>query len=342
MSLKGIIDKKIMPYRNEIYGILALWIILFHTTSRIVIPKQVIFLGSFLRMGNISVDVFMFISGYCMCHSWNKMPDVKSFYKKRVLRVAIPYFIISVPFYLWKNIAEFPLYNGAFNVKGFLYDVFTVSFWKNGTQTTWFVTAIMLFYLLVPFFSSVMVKGKKYAFLILAFSYLLNFSGVLKYETYHLISIAIVRLPIFLAGMIVFMYGDEFNIKNVKGFILLFSGVAVLFTLIFPLRDIYIAKIGNKYEPLWFMYEFLVFGLLFCFSFVAGKMNFKLKKLFAFLGGYSLELYLIHVPLLHIKDFYFGRDAGGYLLFLIVPLVSVLLVLIYKMIGDRIKLWINS
>lgn len=289
MSLKGIIDKKIMPFRNEIYGICALWIILFHTTSRIVIPKQVLFLGSFIRMGNISVDIFMFISGYCMCHSWNKMPDLKSFYKKRVLRVVTPYLIISVPFYLWKNIAEFPLYNGAFNLKGFIFDVFTISFWKDGTQTTWFITAIMLFYILVPVFSSVMGKGIKYALLLFGFSYLLNFAGVLKYETYHLVSIAFIRLPVFLAGMIVFMYGDKFNIKNTKRFILLFGSISVLFSAIFPLRDIYVAKIGNKYELLWLLYEFLILGLLFCFSFVAQKMNFKLKTIFAFLGGTRLN-----------------------------------------------------
>lgn len=33
---------------------------------------------------------------------------------------------------------------------------------------------------------------------------------------------------------------------------------------------------------------------------------------------------------------------GGYLLLLVVPLFSALFCLLYKMIGDRIKLWINS
>ena len=84
---------KILQNRNEIYGFCALWIMVFHIEKQVGLPWHIPFFTPFIQMGNAGVDVFMLLSGYCLCLSFARNPDWKSFYKKRVVRVVLPYLI---------------------------------------------------------------------------------------------------------------------------------------------------------------------------------------------------------------------------------------------------------
>ena len=54
--------ENLSTYRNEIYGIAAIWIMLFH--GRIAnIDATFPYLYKILRLGNIGVDIFLFLSG---------------------------------------------------------------------------------------------------------------------------------------------------------------------------------------------------------------------------------------------------------------------------------------
>ena len=152
--------KQWLKYKTEIYGLCAIWIILFHISRRVGAPGNIPVITPIIVQGNAAVDVFMLISGICSYLSFQNK-SWQEFYKRRVFRVVIPYIIISTPFWIWKSLIENPI-NGRFNLELFIKDVTSFSLWKNGTTTTWFVFAICLFYVLVPFLDRIIKKGKKH------------------------------------------------------------------------------------------------------------------------------------------------------------------------------------
>ena len=69
--------------RITIMGVAALWIMLFHSTIQV--PIRIVEI--FCRLGYLGVDIFMFISGFSMRHSYDRSVDCKDFYLKRIKRI---------------------------------------------------------------------------------------------------------------------------------------------------------------------------------------------------------------------------------------------------------------
>lgn len=87
-------ENKKLNYIQVIRGIAILGIVLIHATSSIATNKVNIFLRQFI---NCSVPIFFFISGYLITpEKFNNKNYIKSFYKKRFLRVGIPYLVFSI------------------------------------------------------------------------------------------------------------------------------------------------------------------------------------------------------------------------------------------------------
>lgn len=145
----------VLKYRDEIYGFLAVWIILFHVESIIGMPIQIPIITPFIHRGNSAVDVFMFLSGFCLCLSLKKSFRIKRFYINRFKRVIISYLIISIPFFIWKCMEE----NPSAGVSGFFYDLTGFSFWLSGCLNAWFVHAIIFFYIITPLLYKIVSKG---------------------------------------------------------------------------------------------------------------------------------------------------------------------------------------
>ncbi len=74
MKIKDIELANISRFRGELMGAAMLFIILFHVG----LPREDAFYG-LRRMGNVGVDMFLFLSGIGLWFSWVKNPDVKRF-----------------------------------------------------------------------------------------------------------------------------------------------------------------------------------------------------------------------------------------------------------------------
>lgn len=87
--------ENITKYRNEIYGISALWIMLFHgcILKKVHLANVSELMYSILNFGNVGVDIFLFLSGISCFYSFHKIQDWDLFYKKRLMRVLPPYMI---------------------------------------------------------------------------------------------------------------------------------------------------------------------------------------------------------------------------------------------------------
>ena len=87
------------------------------------------------------VPLFFMISGYLMLS--REITDIKAFYKKRFLKIAIPFLIYDL-FYFFMGTGNG---EGGFSLKGFLSGIL-----YNGNEYhLWFVYSILFLYLLTPF-----------------------------------------------------------------------------------------------------------------------------------------------------------------------------------------------
>ena len=139
---------EILKHRATIYGVLSIWIMFFHIARRIGVPGNPGIISPLINMGNVAVDIFLFLSGYCVHESWKRDRSIRRFYSKRLSRILVPYFVFAVPLYAWKYLVE-----TIGGLVDFIGDILSYNFWKSGMQTTWYASAIILFYIVLPFLS---------------------------------------------------------------------------------------------------------------------------------------------------------------------------------------------
>jgi peptidoglycan/LPS O-acetylase OafA/YrhL len=103
----------ISKYRNELYGIAILLIMLFHFTDVYVQhfgsfgsdSVKVVLISLYDRyVSSIGVELFVFLSGMSMYYSYTREPETHSFYAKRYKRILIPYFYAGGLFWIIKDI----------------------------------------------------------------------------------------------------------------------------------------------------------------------------------------------------------------------------------------------
>ena len=107
IKIKDIELANISRFRGELMGAAMLFIILFH----VALPREDAFFG-LRRMGNVGVDMFLFLSGIGLWFSWTKNPDVRHFFVRRYLRIYPAWLIIACLFYI-------PRFEGGRNVESF-------------------------------------------------------------------------------------------------------------------------------------------------------------------------------------------------------------------------------
>ena len=324
---------KLLEKRNTIYGVCAIWIVLFHTFRRIGMPYIPV-LTNIVGIGNMAVDVFFFFSGLCLALSVKKhdyqIAGWGGYYKRRLSRILLPYLIICIPYYLWAAAFET---SGSIVHKAvvFIANLSSASFWLRGTQTTWYAYGILVFYLLFPLLYRAVNKSRTASLSLLAG--LIAFAVVSAYVPILKNSMRVwARLPIFTIGIIVPGEGDRIKHITDKKWMLASGVVFIAIGLATSISEISESfTIPQVYRLL--LYIPMTLSLLNIVSKVGGKVQF-----FEWIGTLSLEIYLVHITLLHPLKYYGIMDTVGYWLYLILPVIAVLISWLVKEIEKRIKI----
>ena len=145
MKIPDIELGNISRFRAEQMGAAMLFVILFH----VALDRGDPFYG-LRRCGNVGVDIFLFLSGVGLWFSWVKTPDVRRFYRRRLLRIVPTWLVVATAFYL-------PDYLGARRFSRSIVDLIgdiTINwdFWLHDELTFWYVPAIMALYLVAPWY----------------------------------------------------------------------------------------------------------------------------------------------------------------------------------------------
>lgn len=285
----------ISTHRQEIMGIACLWVIFHHNTF--VWPSALWLVRKVATYGNAGVDMFLFLSGISLFFAYQKKPKLGTFYKRRIVRLIIPYLLLVVPYWIWRDL---------FLQKGnFLLDVTMLSFPLKGVITTWYVGAILVFYLAFPLVHKLYyetdriwgaaVSRDTISILAPAVVAAVCFGMMWLFpEPYDHVEIGLTRTVIFLIGCRAGQWVQEKH--PLKPEALWLSGVFLVFYLL-------VFRTTVKLTGYWIRmsYAALAVVLVLLLTWILSSVSWKpLKRVLVYFGDRSLELYLAHVLLKNV------------------------------------------
>lgn len=283
------IFEDLSKYRTQLMGVAMLSVFLFHSMGGDWMPRYIYNIASH---GNIGVDVFLFLSAMGLTYSLTNNPDIWAFYKRRVWRIIPTYWFIMTGVYLFVYVltSVHIMPDNYYRIPRSLYELLqsytTFGFWiKDGLFYLWYIPAILLLYILFPFFFKLFTSRKWTYILGLLPSSVITFCPP-TLEWYH--NCLLYRIGIFLWGII---FTLEFIYKEHRINKWLVYGVGIISFLF------YLIRIEIALEPLCRLAEEIIFFITLPCILVCATWLFRYKMfsiMIGFVGKISLEFYLIH------------------------------------------------
>lgn len=276
-------------YRGQLFGLSIIGIMIFHYFENVLgfLKSGTVFeIASYFNkfIGSIGVEIFLFLSGMGLYFSLSKNYNIKQFYKKRFVRVLVPYllygciawFILDI---LLKHMDFFK----------YIHDLSLLSFWTNGVKTIWFIALIIPMYIAFPLIFELTSSKKGFTKIIitcLIIAFVCVCSQQSAPKSFGKIEIALNRIPIFILGT---YFGKlAFEKQEIKKSHLpwLFMGIPIKFFFVFTENSHFSRYINSYYSV----------GLIFLCILIFEHIKIKpIDKLFCLAGSVSLELYIVHV-----------------------------------------------
>lgn len=243
--------------------------------------------------GSAGVDIFLFLSGLGLYYSLKRKGtdfQKKSFYFDKIVRVLIPYFLIAGPAHIYNNVFR----TNAGWGNAFL-DFTFVNFVLKGEVWFWYIGMICICYLIFPYLFRFADKAKNsleedVRFLLL-FALVTALNIVLVCvcrEVYFNINGAMLRFFPFILGT--FIGKKSYEHKPITWIHLLVFIPWVAFRNVVRMDNTLLTRYGAAVNA-------LVISFLLClFFYYTEKVKWHpIRDSLAFIGKYTLELYLTHV-----------------------------------------------
>lgn len=314
----------ISQYRNSLMGFAILWIIVYHFYLVIQPIDQSVFP---VRIGYGGVDIFLLLSGLGLYYSYTVGGvSLKRFYYKRLIRVLPAFWIVVIVYdIITHNIGVATIFRMS-----------TLGLWLPFVPYSyWYISAILVFYLFFPLYMHFYVKYKekclKVVFVlgvILTSLYtIMNHSDNYRNEVVFFLS----RIPIFFIGVSLGRLSMENRRVSIKQMFRLAVGAIIAFVFLY-----YLFFIQDDYNRFFINntaldnYPFILIAPFICL-FLPGLFHFSslITKIMSFLGGISLELYLIHLKIIYQFKDHLRADSGGESLYFLVLFIIACVLLAY-------------
>lgn len=307
MKIKDIELANISRYRGELMGVAILFVILFHVG----LPREDTFFG-LKRMGNIGVDFFLFLSGMGLWFSWTKKPSLRHYYLRRFLRIYPTWLLIACLYYIpdYLNLELIGHRGQSTNILDLIGDIsINWDFWLHDELTFWYIPAIMLFYIVSPFYMNLIIKHPTYRWLpILMIMWCVIVEYVVPiHEAVGHLEIFWSRVPIFFLGINI---AAAVKRKETIGVSFIWIiGVIFLITLA---SCIFLEQVKHGQFPLFIermLYIPLTITAILLLSYLFSNTPKHINKVLKLFGTLSLEIYLIHA---HFVLDYLERNNWSY------------------------------
>lgn len=312
----------ISRFRGELMGIAMLFVILFHVS----LPREDYLFG-LRRIGNVGVDMFLFLSGIGLWFSWSKNPSLKRFFLRRFLRVYPAWLIMACLFYI-------PRFHGGdgrawMDLIGEI--SFNWDFWQHGELNFWYIPAIMMLYLFAPPYMELIRRHPIYRWLpvvMILWCILVQYVTPIHQAVGHL-EIFWSRVPIFFIGINMgemVRQGRTMDGASIWMILLMF-----LMTL---LSSVFLEQNLHGQFPLYverMLYIPLTVTTILLLNRVFRRLPDVVNRMFRWIGTLSLEAYLIH---LHFVLAYLPSSWGYWPSFLVCVAITLPLSwILYQIVG---------
>ncbi|MEK7551648.1 MAG: acyltransferase [Patescibacteria group bacterium] len=328
------------------FGIIG--VIIIHILTRNLTNPISNFLWNNLQFFVIS---FVFCSGFVLAsiyqNSFSSVSKTLAWYKKRLIRLLIPFFIYLISHYaLW---IIFPnIFNGLGLVQNL--DFFTKSaLLIGGTNYNFLVVLFVELTLLFPIFTT-FFKRKKFLFLYLLLSGIITFIFTFfggSYPTYRFTMWIPWSLVLIFAMYVAIKGKSEKVAKNIDKIYLLFGVIFFILFLGLYFYNLTIDKslifYNHKYPP---DFYYLFFGLsLTCFALIIGRLKFWqnkiLKSIYLFISRNSYSLFFIHFIILDAVLIFTNYNImlkNSLIQFSIIFSLSILIIIIINKVKSIIEI----
>ena len=298
-KIKDIELANISRFRGKLMGAAMLFIILFH----VALPREDAFFG-LRRMGNVGVDMFLFLSGIGLWFSWMKNPSAKHFFIRRYLRIYPTWLIIACLFYI-------PSFQGGSTWNWiYLFGEITINwgFWLHDELNFWYIPATMMLYLFAPAYMELIKRHPIYRWLpvvMIMWCILVQYVTPIHQAVGHL-EIFWSRVPIFFIGI---NMGEMVRQKQtLDGASIWMIWLMFLMTL---LASIFLEQEKHGMFPLFLermLYIPLTITSILLLNRIFRRTPSWFNKGFMFVGALSLECYLLHIHfvLKYIEPYHLG------------------------------------
>ena len=319
-------------YRNEIYGISIIGIIILHYFNAVLKSdiegiRRIIATAYFDIIGSSGVDVFLILSGMGLYFSMRKNDNILNFYARRCKKILIAYIIWGGSFWF---IREIVLLNRGY--KSFFYNFSFLSFWNDGVTSLWFIAFILLMYAVYPFLNMCLKKENPHRtglciWMIIGCMTMIEIFKVYTPEFYMNAKLAIYRLPVFIIGV---YYGSKIYEKKPFDIVDLITViVGLLSNLVLVLSKSmnlsFIRRVDVEYiRAIYSIALVIIFAWVFDYV-----KNSRVSKVLKATGMLSLELYMTHVNIGNIMNV-LGLNLSVRLNYAICVVLAIIMSLLLK------------
>ncbi len=306
--------REILKYKQWLMGVAMILVILCHSQV-----TRLPFLKVFAP-GMIGVDIFLFLSGYSLCFSYEKNA-LPVFYKRRFSRIVPLYVIMAVAVSV-----IITLQGTRLSWFGWICNVTSLSYYcVGGVQFDWYLSVLVLFYLLFP----VLFKLVRSIWIWLLF--LLLCAGlVFCLDLNELHECAIARIPVFCLGVLCYHKRED---TLFYFYAWLISSVCLLIGVFLKMPGTFLMDMA---APSLLLVLFIIAEILF-----KRKENNKAVSLFydgvEKFGVYSLPIYVSNIITFNICHFAGSPWVRLVLYCLLTAVFAWLLALADKMIQNGIR-----
>lgn len=285
--------------RTVIMGLAILSVIFFHYTDDCMTYKM--YNEGFIKwywtyVKSSGVDIFLFLSGLSLYYAMKKNSDIVRFYKRRLVRILIPYFLVAVPTWV---ILDMVLKGEG--IKDVVLHLSFLTFFTRGTKLYWYIGMILVCYLIFPAIYAWMQKCSRIVLqwgacilICLLITFVAYELKVLNQDFYKHVEIAVFRLPPFLLGCI---YGKASYEKR-HGYWL--WGLAAV------LSASVIAQVLERKSTFFDRYIIAIvnMAMIACLAVLLDKLKKDnwFVRFTSWFGIRSLELYLCHISVRRILN----------------------------------------
>ncbi len=277
-----------LKYRSAWMGFAMLWVVFYHSYHFVDGMKF------FKNIGYGGVDIFLFASGIGCYYSLCKNDDILGFAKRRVSRI-FPTYWCFLPFWF---IYAFKAFDMTFSdVVGNILGI--QNFTTKGNAFNWYISAILLMYILAPYMKKLVDKID--SLFVQGLMVLLLFMISVPFFESNTLIITIARLPIFYIGMIFAKRcTQKVELSFTKVLAYAFAVVVGIMLLYAFFNDPELKTMRWTHGLYWYPFILIAPGLCVVLSCIMmlidkSKATSWIVAMFSAIGKYSFEVYLVHL-----------------------------------------------